>query len=425
MLTFWIIATVLILFALALVVPPFFKKLPPSTADLDSNRLNVAIYRERLAELEQEQLLPEQREIAKQELEKTLLQDLRDQTPLPSSPRARWASVVVIFCLPILAVGGYLKLGSPQFIASPAEDTQATCPTKERLPPNFKEMLENLATRLEKQSEDEKSWQMLSRGYVSLCDYPKVIQTYNKRLAKFGEQPEVMIELAEFIAKSNEGQLAGLPTVLLKTVLNTHPNSQDALWLLGFAVAQKEEFNAAIDYWQRLLTQLPASDVEARQNVEKNLAEVRRQIAQSKTFPSASSTATSTIKVPENASSTAVDSTNVAKIEVTVSLDPVLQEKVKPEDTLFIYARAAQSPPMPLAIVKKMAKDLPISVTLEDSLAMMPTMKLSNFKEVMVLARISHSGDATPKPGDLQGQSEMVLVGTPSKVEIKINQVVP
>jgi cytochrome c-type biogenesis protein CcmH len=233
-----------------------------------------------------------------------------------------------------------------------------------------------------------------------------------------------MIELAEFIAKSNEGQLAGLPTVLLKTVLNTHPNSQDALWLLGFAAVQKEEFNAAIDYWQRLLAQLPASDVEARQNVEKNLAEVRRQIAQSKTFPSASSTATSTIKVPENASSTAVDSTNVAKIEVTVSLDPALQEKVKPEDTLFVYARATQGPPMPVAIVKKLAKDLPISVTLEDSLAMMPTMKLSNFKEVLVLARISHSGDATPKPGDLQGQSETVLVGTQSKVEIKINQVV-
>jgi cytochrome c-type biogenesis protein CcmH len=423
MLTFWIIATVLILFALALVVPPFFKKLPPSTADIDSNRVNVAIYKERLAELEQEQLTPEQREIAKQELEKTLLQDLRDQSPPQSQPRARWASVVVVFSLPILAVGGYLKLGSPQFIA-PAEDTQATCPTKERLPPNFKEMLENLATRLEKQSEDEKSWQMLSRGYVSLCDYPKVIQTYNKRLAKFGEQPEVMIELAEFIAKSNEGQLAGLPTVLLKTVLNTHPNSQDALWLLGFAAVQKEEFNAAIDYWQRLLAQLPASDVEARQNVEKNLAEVRRQIAQSKTFPSASSTATSTIKVPENASSTAVDSTNVAKIEVTVSLDPALQEKVKPEDTLFVYARATQGPPMPVAIVKKLAKDLPISVTLEDSLAMMPTMKLSNFKEVLVLARISHSGDATPKPGDLQGQSETVLVGTQSKVEIKINQVV-
>jgi len=102
-----------------------------------------------------------------------------------------------------------------------------------------------------------------------------------------------------------------------------------------------------------------------------------------------------------------------------------LLSKVKPTDTLFIYAKAASGPAMPLAVVKKMATDLPITVTLDDSSAMTPAMKLSKFEQVSVIARISSSGSAMPQSGDLQGQLTPVNVATQQNVEIQINQIVP
>lgn len=437
MLTFWIIAVIFILMALAFVVPPFLKT--SVTEDPERNRLNLAIYKERVAELEQEQLTMEQREVAKQELDRTLLQDLGDN-PLPlSQPRARWASVVVTLSLPIIAVGSYLYLGSPQFLQplSPSQADNSVTPNSP-VPPDFQKMVEKLVARLEKQPDDEKGWQMLARSYAFLNDYKPAIQTYNQTLAKFGDNPEVLTDLAEFMAKSNNDELAGLPTIFLKAALSVNPNYQDALWLAGFSAAQKQDFQSAIDYWQRFLKQVPETEVELRQSLEKHIAEARHQMAGGSASPSVkvspetsnspppetvTGTPATNSAIPGNTSSTETNTLIDAKIAVNVSLDPSLQEKVSPENTLFIYARATQGPPMPLAIVKQTAKDLPANVTLDDSLALTPALKLSNFKEVVVLARISSSGQATPQHGDLLGQSDTVVIGKQTQVTITINQV--
>jgi cytochrome c-type biogenesis protein CcmH len=95
----------------------------------------------------------------------------------------------------------------------------------------------------------------------------------------------------------------------------------------------------------------------------------------------------------------------------TVTLAPALASKASPEDTVFVFARAAEGPRMPLAIVRKQVKDLPITFQLDDSTAMTPAMKLSNYPQVIVGARISKSGNAMPQPGDLQGLSQPVALG--------------
>jgi cytochrome c-type biogenesis protein CcmH len=217
--------------------------------------------------------------------------------------------------------------------------------------------------------------------------------------------------------------LTGQPTILLTAALELDPNYQQALWLAGFAAAQKQDYLAAIDYWQRFLKQLPANEVEARQALEKQIADAR-QLAQTQdeeASPSTTTTPTATI----SSSSNPAAATTATQLKVEVRLDPTLQAKVKPTDTVFIYARANQGPPMPLAIVKKSASELPTQVTLDDSMAMVPAMKLSNFQEITVLARISSSGLATPQPGDLQGQVSQVNLAKPDKIEIVINEIVP
>jgi cytochrome c-type biogenesis protein CcmH len=107
-----------------------------------------------------------------------------------------------------------------------------------------------------------------------------------------------------------------------------------------------------------------------------------------------------------------------------VALDPKLKEKVSPEDTVFIFARAAEGPPMPLAVLKKKAGDLPVTFVLDDSMAMAPGMTLSKHARVVVGARVSKSGSATPQPGDLQGVSP-ALANNASGVTLTIDKVVP
>ncbi|MEQ1589866.1 MAG: hypothetical protein ABL902_05885 [Gallionella sp.] len=100
-----------------------------------------------------------------------------------------------------------------------------------------------------------------------------------------------------------------------------------------------------------------------------------------------------------------------ASVSGKVSLSPALASKVSPTDTVFILARAAQGPRMPLAVFRKQVKDLPMEFTLDDSMAMQPQMKLSNFDQVVVAARVSKSGGAMSQPGDFEGVSATVKPG--------------
>lgn len=357
MLISWIIATGLILIALAFVVPALLKN-NLNTTDVDRNTINVAIYKERLSELEQENLTPEQLALAKQELDKTLAQELDNSaTPLTARSSNCWASVIVAFCIPALAMGVYLKLGEPKFLMSP--------------------------------------------------------------LAQFGDDPQILTNFAEFLAKSNNGQFDGIPNTLLKTALKIDPNHQNALWLSGAVAMKAGHYRLAIAHLERLLVQLPPEAEELKQMLQQHIANAKQRLQ--------GNTAPSVAKAKATESSSTATPTATAKateIEVHVSLAPTLQDKVNPTDTLFIYATPTDSR-MPLAIARKSATELPTSVTLDDSSAMMPNAKLSGFPKVTVWARISRSGDAIPKSGDLQGQVTPIILEQQDKVEVMIDQIVP
>jgi hypothetical protein len=113
----------------------------------------------------------------------------------------------------------------------------------------------------------------------------------------------------------------------------------------------------------------------------------------------------------EMGSNTTLGNTPAASIKVAVKLSPALARLAAAQDSVFIFARAAQGPRMPLAILRKQVRDLPVTVTLDDSLAMTPELKLSGFAEVVVGARISKSGSAMAEPGDLEGYSAPLQAG--------------
>jgi cytochrome c-type biogenesis protein CcmH len=170
MLEFWLMATGLIVLALAFVIPPLLRKNLPLT-EIDRNTINIAIYKERLAELTQENLTPEQYTQAQQELDKTLLQEYQESRPLAQQARAIWAAIVIAISIPVLAVGSYWKLGAPQLLVAETPTTNPTHPEEGHLPDNFDEMVNKLAARLQQQPDDAKGWYMLARSYSALKRY--------------------------------------------------------------------------------------------------------------------------------------------------------------------------------------------------------------------------------------------------------------
>jgi cytochrome c-type biogenesis protein CcmH len=215
-----------------------------------------------------------------------------------------------------------------------------------------------------------------------------------------------------------QGQsLAGPPTKLIDKALALDPNYPKALALAGSAAMERGDYAAAIRHWEHLLKGLPADSEDAKM-IQSGLQQAHEFLAQSKGGKGARMARAE--PEPETTQSVAQGK---ERISGTVTLSSVLSGKAGPTDTVFVLARAAQGPKMPLAILRKQVKDLPIQFALDDSMAMSPQMKLSNFDEVVVVVRVSKSGNAVPQPGDLQGISNPVKPGS-GGLKVSIDTVV-
>jgi cytochrome c-type biogenesis protein CcmH len=178
--------------------------------------------------------------------------------------------------------------------------------------------------------------------------------------------------------------------------LQIDPKNLKALALAGTAAYERNDFAATTRYWQRMLPLVPADSEDAR-TIQ---AKIDEATSLSKSEPAAKDAAAKGVAAKGDVAAKGVTG--------TVRLSPKLAGKVSPTDTVFIFARAAEGPPMPLAVLRKQVRDLPVKFSLDDAMAMTPAMKLSGFASVIVGARISKSGNATPQPGDLQGLSAVV-----------------
>lgn len=206
------------------------------------------------------------------------------------------------------------------------------------------------------------------------------------------------------------------------------PGNQRALWLIGISDYQDEKYDSAIATWKKLLPMLaPDSDVARSVRNEIAEAEARRDGRPPPTPEGESPDATVSSATPPMSSPDAQASSaaSAPKLTVQVALDPKLKDKLDADATLFVFARAASGPPMPLAIQKLKAGQLPLTVTLDDSTSMMPEMKLSKFAQVIVGARVSKSGNAMPQSGDLQVLSAPIDVQRTEPVVLSIDQIVP
>lgn len=423
MMLFWIIAALMVLAALAMVMPVLWRdpsRLPGAErGDGEWDSHNVAIARERFAELEREheqgRLDHEAFAAAKQELERMLLDDLEPrpvESPRPlSQGYGRRTAMALLFLVPLVTGVLYLQLGAPQLIGTAsADDAVAPESPGSGEPASMEEMAARLAKRLQDEPEDAQGWYTLGRTYMNMERYEEAVAALEKVHALVGEKPKVMLALADALSMSQGGRMSGRAAELAQRVLVLEPENVTALWFAGLAAEEAGDDERAIDYWRKaepLLQDQPRPLSTLRQLISR--AEGRLGIAAG----SAGRRADGVASKPS------------VSLQVQVTLDDTLTNRVGPDDTLFIYAKAEAGPPIPLAVVRKRAADLPLEVNLNDGMAMTPQAKLSAFNKVTIGARISRSGNALAQSGDLLGEINGIAVGRAEPVTVVINKSVP
>jgi cytochrome c-type biogenesis protein CcmH len=385
------LGVLLVAASLLFIVPPLARRTARPRESRDA--VNAAVYRDQLRELEADlqagTLAPDQHEKARQEIQARLAADLgKSEAPAEARRGGRGAAIALGIAVPACALAVYLSVGNPGMLAPQAEEGAGPHGMSAQ---QFEGLVERLAARMKDNPEDAEGWAMLGRSYAVMGRFGESSAAYANAAARLPKDAQLLADYADSLAMAQGRTLQGEPEKILKRALAADPNNVKALVLAGTAAFDRNDRAGAVRYWQRALAVLPAES-EMAQRVRASIAEA------------GGSAAGTQVAKPAQAQGS-------ARVSGVVKLDPKLAGKVAPDDTVFIFARAAEGPRMPLAILRRQGRDLPVQFTLDDSMAMAPEMRLSAFPRVVIGARVSKTANATASPGDLQGQSQAVQVG--------------
>jgi len=415
---FWIICALLIVVALLFVVLPLWRRSTSSNTVL-RNAANLEIFRDQIAEMDEDLknglLTTELYEQGKRELQARLLDEVKEDQVVVAAARnpLRVLAISLAVVLPIASVALYWKIGNVSSLSP--EASMATMSGSGNM--RSAESIAALEAKVSKNPNDGESLLMLARAYGEAERFADSATAYGKLTQSVTDEAWIWADYADVLAMAQGQSLAGPPTKLIEKALALDPNYPKALALAGSAAMERGDYAAAIHHWEHLLKGLPADSEDAKM-IESGLQQAHEFLAQAKGGKGVR--VAQAAQEPEAKQSVAQGK---ERISGTVTLSSALNGKASPTDTVFVLARAAQGPKMPLAIMRKQVKDLPIQFALDDSMAMSPQMKLSNFDEVVVVVRVSKTGNAMPQPGDLQGMSSPVKPGS-GGLKVSIDTVV-
>jgi cytochrome c-type biogenesis protein CcmH len=394
MTVFWLVGAALAAAVLVLVVRPLLKASgAPAVSRSDAN---ISIHRDQLRELDADLraglLAQADYERARRELEARALAEAGGGAERPAPARGRGVAWAVGVGVPVLAAVLYLLVGSPGALF-PQSDPHAI--TVQQL----EVMVERLATRLRESPDDIEGWKLLGRSYSALGRFPESATAYAKAAVLEPRDAQLLADFADVLAMAQGQRLEGEPEKLIARALELDPKNLKALALAGTAAYARKDYATAAAQWEKMLP-LVHPDSEDARAIRANVQEAR---------------ALAGIKEEKKEATRAVKG--------TVSIHSKVKSNASPEDTVFIFARAVEGPPMPLAVQRVKVRELPVAFALDDSMAMAPGMRLSAHPRVVVVARVSRTGSPAAQPGDLQGASAPVA-NDASGVAVVIDSVV-
>lgn len=329
--------------------------------------------------------------------------------PPAARPSARLLAGVAAFVL-VLGGGLYAWVGQPSALGVAPGAAPAAEAAHGDDPARFETLAERLAQRLKTQPDDAEGWAMLGRSYSVLGRPADAVQAYQRVLALRPDDAQALADLADAVASTHGGLLAGEPEALVQRALKADPDHPKALALAGTLALERGDPALAARHWARALAGVDPGSATARQL--RGALDEARQRAGLPALPPLAAAAVPAEATPPTPSAAGSATTPAGAVQLRVTLAPALAARAAPQDTVFIFARAVQGPKAPLAIQRRQVKDLPLDLTLDDSMAMSPALRLSGAGQVVLGARISKSGNPMPQPGDLQGLSAPVPVGS-------------
>lgn len=419
---FWIIVSLLTLFVVGSLLWPLLRQKGSSAPEGEEAKLDV--YRQQFAELEQDftngVLTDEPYQQAKQELERRLLEDTaigREPSGAAGHTRTtKAAAVTLALLIPIVSGLLYWKLGNQAAVTHPSAAAMSDQRDGEpHLPAGGLESLaDRLKQRLEQNPNDGVGWALLARSYAEMGRHAEAVPIYEKAMALIPDDAQLLADYADALGVLHGRKLEGTPEALIRQALKIDPNNVKALMLAGTVAFDRKEFAQAAAYWEQARAHLPTEvDPEVAQELTGGIEEARS-LAGGKRGTS----------VAAPSSPALIPAQPGLAITGTVKLAEGVSGKSAASDTLFVFAKAVDGPPMPVAIVRARQSDLPFSFRLDDSNSPMPARKLSEAGSVVIVARLSKSGEATPKSGDLQGMSQPVAPDA-KDVAITIDRAIP
>lgn len=308
---------------------------------------------------------------------------------------SRSVAIAVAAFLPLAAVPMYMLLGTP---AALQDVGRADKPSVER-------EIDALAKRMQADPNNLDGWVLLARARKAQGRFADAQQAFARALKLAPKEPGLLVELAETMAQANpQHQFDDDALKLLQSAQDIDPHNQRALWFLGIAKYQRKDFAGAASTWQPLLALAPAN----------TRAPLLQQI-------DAARAKAGLPPLPADA----VPAPAPPLLHLRVDISPALRARLKPDDVLYVFARAVDGPPMPLAVKRIPAKEFPLNLVLSDDDGPMPTVRLSQQKTVALEARVSHSGDAIAQPGDLETVPVSATVGGKDAIALTIDSVHP
>lgn len=422
------IAIALVVVALALLVWPLVKKTDDDGTQQRKTD-NIAILRQQYDELEADhkagRVSDDEYEETRGEIETRVLEeskDPEDAVPLKSGRQGVYAAFALVVLVPVASFLLYLELGSP--IAMDPDFTrqqeQMQKMSDQHSAAELAEQVKFLEERLKEHPDNADGWMMLARTSAAVKNWKKSSEAFEQVNRLVPDNADVLADWADVMAAAQDGNLEGRPKELIEKALVVDPRHWKALALMGTLCYNKGDYEGAVKYWSRMLADVEQGSEEWRQIME-NIEQARR-AGGLPPDPSIGSLE------PAQGASSAAQPAAAANAVITgeVDVSPEMKAKIRPEDTVFVYARPIEGSKMPVAFASFKAKDLPIKFKLDAQSQMGMGMKtLADVTEAYVEARVSRSGNFMPASGDLEGAADgKVAVGTQG-VRVIITRQIP
>jgi cytochrome c-type biogenesis protein CcmH len=421
---FWALAALAVVGALAFVLPVLWRNHSTARDRAARREINLALYREQMkdlkAELSESPMSQEQFLANKLELETRAAADaLVPEEAAPAPVASRRLGFALAGVLPIAAFGMYFWLGNPAVVTAIARGESPVAAAEAPTPEDIQAMVQQIEARTQADPNNGAAWEALAMAQALLSRWPEALQAYKQAHRLLPDKPSVMVGYAESLGMNNNQVLSGLPIELVGKALQAEPGNTKALELSVIHAYQTQNYARAIELLDRLGKHVEPDSPYAREVLAMR-ADAQRRLqggpgAVANAVPPAEQAPTSA-KGPGG--------TDAGRsISGRVELAEPLKARVGAQYTVFVLARAGEGGP-PLAAVRAPMGPLPLSFNLNDSLAMIPGNVLSKHKDVMLVARISASGNPIAQPGDLEGRLAGVAVGA-KDVRLLVDRVLP